>query len=78
MSTILQDELNISKLFDALVESVILFKPVIGINDEVTDFEIAYCNNASSIYFGAPKEVIVSQTILNTSLIPAAEKKATF
>ncbi|GEO07571.1 PAS domain-containing sensor histidine kinase [Segetibacter aerophilus] len=78
MQSVLREELLISELFDALPESVILFQPVLVSDNEITDFTIGYCNNASSTFLRADKDFIMSQTVLTTSLIDNDYKNILF
>jgi signal transduction histidine kinase len=78
MQSVLQEELLISELFDALPESVILFQPVLVNDGRIADFTIGYCNNASCNFLRAGKDVLMDQTVLTTSLIDDDYKNILF
>lgn len=75
----LQEDLKVSELFDALPESVILFKPVYNMNNNtVADFEVAYCNTASSSFLRAPKHIVLQQTVLTSTLLDEEYEQTVF
>ncbi|MCW3115339.1 MAG: sensor signal transduction histidine kinase [Segetibacter sp.] len=78
MQAFLQQDSMISELFDALSESIVLFKPILHEDGQLVDFEIAYCNNASSIFLNVPKSVVLSQTIRNSALFDDVSRKTLF
>ena len=69
MNTVLQEEIMLPELFDALPESVILFKPLFNKSEEVIDFEIAYCNQAASNFLQSTKNEVYGQTVLTSKLV---------
>ncbi|MDQ6813096.1 MAG: ATP-binding protein [Bacteroidota bacterium] len=77
MQTFSREDLVLSELFDALPECVIFFKPLV-FNQHISDFEIAFCNTAAGAFLNVPKQVVLSQTILTTSLFEDNYKKTLF
>lgn len=75
---VLHQDIILAELFDALPESVILFRPVRIGNKEVSDFEIAYCNNTTPGVMGASKETVCSETLLTSSYLNEQYKNGVF
>jgi len=68
----------IPELFDALSESAIWFRPVKNAPNDVADFEIGYCNHAACVLLDAPKEQIIGQKLLHTTLVDDDYKRVVF
>jgi signal transduction histidine kinase len=78
MDPVVPKDILLAELFDALPESVILFRPVRNGNNEISDFEIGYCNNTACVIVGASKEAFCSETLRTSSYINEPYKISVF
>ena len=75
-----RNEVLIPELFDALPESVLIFKPIWNLeeNQEIVDFEVVYCNRGASIFLRTPKDKILGARMLDNNIIDRQYQKIQF
>jgi len=79
---IFSNEQLIMSIVDAQPESVIWFKPVwplkAGNTSAPVDFEVQYCNRKACEYLQAPKEILIGQHLMKSSLIDDEARQLVF
>lgn len=82
METTILEEHHIFQLFDKQFEAVLWLQPILALEaspeKQVVDWQIKYCNEATTRLLNAAKEAIIGSTLLSGGLLDATTSKMIF